>query len=611
MKKRILSAIMALSMLGGYNAMAEEGKVEITFSVGDSVLTVNGAPLEVTAPYIVGEGTTLVPVRVITEAFGAEVIWNGEDQSVNLKYPDVDITIKIGSKSATVNTHTEELAAAPELYMDTTMVPLRFISETFGATVNWDNGLITVTKEALATGTTVEGATDMEYIGDSYYGWSIKNPKKLKMIEREFDGTETIFEDEEENGIAVLVEISDEVRDVETEYNAMKELLDGMTLTEANKETLGNGVTKITLGAKGKEKINEIVSYIDGKSRYSALMIVDTESELKGELQAIMDTFMVKSTREMYDLSNVKNGYRIFEDDEYKVKLKLPATWASRESESNEFHFYDTENEVGSAAIGIYSKSEKVNAAALAASDRATRMNVINDDLVTISDVTKSKVGIHESNCYTVNYNSDGLNKIFFVNDTFIDCGDYVYNVTVEAKTTEEAAAILKTFELEMLDSSVVGTILRSSDITETHKLSIGGGKMTASTMWKTLGDVSLVAYDGRTGSTLQMMNLGDVDGGGNTRDIVQKMYNGMNQEECCITIKGIETYRIDSLGTVYTYTLLHTPEDEEDAPSYRTIYMFRADGNMYIAEFTRFDIFYNSGLDAEVKEMINSFTVE
>ena len=132
MKKKVTALCAVLAVIGGMipSAFAADvpEKTEISFKVGDSTLTVNGQPMEVTAPYVVGEGTTLVPIRVITEAFGAEVNWNGEEQSVNLKYPDVDITIKIGSKSAQVNTHAEELLAAPELYNDTTMVPLRFIS---------------------------------------------------------------------------------------------------------------------------------------------------------------------------------------------------------------------------------------------------------------------------------------------------------------------------------------------------------------------------------------------------------------------------------------------------------------------------------------------------
>ena len=63
---------------------------------------VNGNELEVTAPYVVGDGTTLVPVRVITEAFGAEVGWDGDTKTVSLSYPDVTISLTIGSGTAQI-----------------------------------------------------------------------------------------------------------------------------------------------------------------------------------------------------------------------------------------------------------------------------------------------------------------------------------------------------------------------------------------------------------------------------------------------------------------------------------------------------------------------------
>ncbi len=616
MKKKIVSALTALSLMGGYAAMAEgNDKVEITFRVGDSVLTVNGAPLEVTAPYIVGEGTTLVPVRVITEAFGAEVVWDGTDQSVSLKYPEVDITIKIGSKSAIVNTHTEELAEAPQLYMDTTMVPLRFISETFGATVNWDNGLITVTKEAMTTGTTVEGATDMEYIGDSYYGWSMKNPKKLQMDEREFDGRYTSFSDESgESTIAVSLTEREEEIDIDTEFNDLKEILDGMTLTEAAKEDVGSGVKKIHLAAKDKEATVNIIKYISGKKGYMVYVVAATDSDLKDELIAISETFMINSTREMYDLSNVSGGYRTFTDDEYKISLKLPASWTSGSNDSNEFSFYDPESDRAHVSIGIYSKSETVTAAGLAATDRASKLNIFNEDCAVVSEVMKSKVNQFECVYYTVSVDSEGPSNDCFLNDTFIDYGDYVYNIAVYEDSPEEAGLILKTFNIdEMLDSAKVGKILRDSDIGGTHTISTMGAKITASDMWKTLDDALNVIIDARTGSFMTVINAGKPESTSvaSFRSIVQELYNGMLKEGCCVSIKGIDTFNSTKNGTGYTFTMKHTSEDEEESPSYITTYVVRAGGNLYVIQYSRYDVYYDSGLEAEVKAMVEGLEAE
>ena len=126
----------------------EPETVTISFNIGDTVLNINGEKIEVTAPYIAGEGTTLVPLRVISEAFGAEVKWDGETKSVKIVDGETEISLQIASNTAVVNGEEKTLDAAPELTNDTTMVPLRFISETLGAEVGYvhDTQSITVSR---------------------------------------------------------------------------------------------------------------------------------------------------------------------------------------------------------------------------------------------------------------------------------------------------------------------------------------------------------------------------------------------------------------------------------------------------------------------------------
>ena len=107
MKRKLLSVIVGCILcLSCFTAFADGAeKVEIQFAVGDSVLSINGQNIEVETPYIAGEGTTLVPLRVITEAFGAQVDWDGTTQKITLTYPDVNIVLHINSKVAQVNDH--------------------------------------------------------------------------------------------------------------------------------------------------------------------------------------------------------------------------------------------------------------------------------------------------------------------------------------------------------------------------------------------------------------------------------------------------------------------------------------------------------------------------
>ena len=197
--KKFLCCLVVLTMLvsGCLPVMASEGKVEISFCVGDETLIINGSPVTVEKPYVVGDGVTLVPIRVITEAFDARVDWIGETQTVKLTYPDVNIVIQIDNPVAEVNGRAETLLAAPQLTESGyTMIPLRFISENFGADVSYDNDTkrITVIKEKSADSTvSIEGSVNSKYIGDSFFGWSMENPLDMAMEYRDFDGMETNF----------------------------------------------------------------------------------------------------------------------------------------------------------------------------------------------------------------------------------------------------------------------------------------------------------------------------------------------------------------------------------------------------------------------------------
>ena len=103
----ILSLIMLVAMVPvSADEVAEQqipARVEISFRVGDETLMINGAPVTVEKPYVVGVGVTLVPLRVITEAFGAKVEWIAETKSITLEYPDVDILLQINNPIAEVN----------------------------------------------------------------------------------------------------------------------------------------------------------------------------------------------------------------------------------------------------------------------------------------------------------------------------------------------------------------------------------------------------------------------------------------------------------------------------------------------------------------------------
>jgi spore coat protein CotH len=83
-------------------------------------------------------GRVMVPVNAILEAMGAEVTWDKTAKTVTAVLNDQTLVLKIGSSTATVNGETLEIDVPAIIQNSRTLVPVRFISEGLGLTVDWD-----------------------------------------------------------------------------------------------------------------------------------------------------------------------------------------------------------------------------------------------------------------------------------------------------------------------------------------------------------------------------------------------------------------------------------------------------------------------------------------
>jgi len=96
-------------------------------------------PILADAPPEIRNGRTFVPVRVISEQFGAALQWIPRNRQVIItRTNQPEIRLTIGSTAARVGDDTVMLDAAPFISSGRTMVPLRFISESYGIPVNYD-----------------------------------------------------------------------------------------------------------------------------------------------------------------------------------------------------------------------------------------------------------------------------------------------------------------------------------------------------------------------------------------------------------------------------------------------------------------------------------------
>ncbi|EST54533.1 hypothetical protein T458_11760 [Brevibacillus panacihumi W25] len=106
---------------------------------GQIIVFIDGELQNYSKPPVKINSRVLVPMRAVFEAFGAKVDWDEATQSVTATRGNDVIKLTIGSKTAYKNGQPILMDVPAILYNnETTMVPIRFVSEALGAKVSWD-----------------------------------------------------------------------------------------------------------------------------------------------------------------------------------------------------------------------------------------------------------------------------------------------------------------------------------------------------------------------------------------------------------------------------------------------------------------------------------------
>jgi len=99
-------------------------------------VTLNGSPVVLNPGPQERAGRVFVPLRGVFEQLGASVVY--QNGVINAQGRNHAVSLHIGSTQATVDGQAQTLDVAPFIVGASTYVPLRFVSQALGATVNYD-----------------------------------------------------------------------------------------------------------------------------------------------------------------------------------------------------------------------------------------------------------------------------------------------------------------------------------------------------------------------------------------------------------------------------------------------------------------------------------------
>ena len=116
--------------------------------LGEIILYLNDTILQPDVPPLMQEARVLVPLRIISESLGATVNWDSGSGKIEVELDGKKLGLTVGSTRVMVNGVPKELDVPPSLVNGRTLLPLRFVGENLGLNVQWDG----IVRAVLLTG---------------------------------------------------------------------------------------------------------------------------------------------------------------------------------------------------------------------------------------------------------------------------------------------------------------------------------------------------------------------------------------------------------------------------------------------------------------------------
>lgn len=248
--------------------------------LADTQVRVNGNYLQTDTPPIIRNDRVLVPFRAIFEALNASVQWNDTTKTVSAQRDNTSILLQINSKEVSLNNQSKTIDVAPIIHNSRTMVPIRFVSESLGEQVFWDevNRIAVVGIEKI-----------YKDDGTLLYEGPVVNGKLTgegKLYEKEKIVYSGNFEDSKPQGRGILYDYSKELPAVPVEIK-------------------GENVSQITPDSSNviSNNSNNRLYYEGGSVLYEGELNVNNKAHGKGRLYDIQGNLLYEGEFNIGDMT--------------------------------------------------------------------------------------------------------------------------------------------------------------------------------------------------------------------------------------------------------------------------------------------------------------------
>ncbi|MDQ0116594.1 stalk domain-containing protein [Paenibacillus harenae] len=439
----LMAVMLVIALLPAAVFAADASSVEVKLTSGKATVSINGKPTVVQAPYV-ASNTTMVPLKIITNAFGAALkLENGN--GITLTYNDRKVELTFGSKTVKVNGVAKTVAVAPVVIKGTTMVPLRVIVEAFGAKITIDKKTSEVTIKGERAQSTGGGSTsiDSDYgktkVGDSYQDWSLNYPAALVQVDQSDNGSFVRWADAKEDAQVIIM--TESIGDELTSSELREELslyydYDEYSLDERTIKVGDYSFEKIITRSKDSQMFYEYRGIQKGETFY--IIIVGVKATDKSALNAyqnLLDSFKPsfdKADKALKDITKVKDGFISYVDEDYGFSVKLPADWYY-DSEGEEPYFIGEDDDL---QYSFTSLEEGDSLEKWAARNEST----LKGDFVSgyLRNVSSAPIKLQDGNAIVLSYEMSFDQKDWFAyKEVMFVSGSYKYLITYsyDAKT--------------------------------------------------------------------------------------------------------------------------------------------------------------------------------